>query len=114
MDFIVESISYVDDAPGRLELAIQDFNNLDWTKHTDCLLLFSDMQTLINNCITWMGKPHMTDWQLAEHFLKICPQHVRAAWNEFESQPMTRSVLTLSNFRDTCNQFGRQQQQNNV
>ncbi len=90
VDFIVESISYVDDAPGRLELAIQDFNNLDGTKHTDCLLLFSDMQTLINNCITWMGKPHMTDWQLAEHFLKIYPQHVRAAWNEFESQPMTR------------------------
>jgi len=61
-----------------------------------------------------MGELHLNDWQLAEHFLKICPHHVqhflkicphhaRSAWIDFESSPhdpVDRFTLPFSAFQD--------------
>ena len=50
VQFAVRGITHIDDPYGRFETALDKFNNLDGSGHTDCLLLFSEMSTLFNAC----------------------------------------------------------------
>lgn len=49
-----------------------------------------------------MGRPLLNDWQLTEHFIKICPGYIKTAWIEFENQPGTNKTNRLTM---TYNQF---------
>ena len=83
-------------------LANANMQMLNGSSHTDCLLLFSELETLHNICTSWMGSAVWNDWQLSEHFLKICPPFIRAAWIEYENRPenrIKRLSLSLSEFK---------------
>jgi hypothetical protein len=96
VDFVVARISFVEDQMDRLEIALKSFNEFDGSAHTDCLLLFSDLEKLFNVCTSWMGIEVLNDFQRAEHFIKTCPLIIQSAWIEFESQPKNRiNRLTL-------------------
>jgi len=97
VEFVLERLCYVPDAPVRLDSAKQTYYAIDGSSFTNCMDLMSTITTQFNVCSNWKGSPFSDDSDRIDHFLGICPIVVRNAWIEYASLPNSNvDMLRLS------------------
>ena len=80
--FVLDRVTYVDDALLRLDDSKRSYYSLDCASYTDCTLMFSDEEKRFGICSSWKGKTFIDDTDRAEHLISIIPIIVRSAWAE--------------------------------
>ena len=97
VNFVLDRLCYVPDAPVRLDSAKQIYYAIDGSSFTNCMDLMSTITTQFNVCSNWKGSPFSDDSDRIDHFLGICPIVVRNAWIEYASLPNSNvDMLRLS------------------
>lgn len=97
VNFVLDRLCYVPDAPVRLDSAKQIYYAIDGSSCTNCMDLMSTVTTQFYMCSNWKGSPFSDDSDRIDHFLGICPIVVRNAWIEYASLPNSNvDMLRLS------------------